>query len=141
MSIASMLCLPGLVPVFTKSKQKMYFEVQPSFLRTIRSVPFTIVHCVKTGAIYQFFCDGHNLSVSVWVLNHHGFLSILDLLHEGYKLCFSADWALHPLVDFINVLACESSVLGMEMSEQSKKRYSCIRRVFFLECAIVHFQN
>ena len=127
-----MLCLPGLVPVFTKSTWKMYFEVHPRFLRIIRSVPFTTVHCVKTGAFYQVFCDVHNLAVSVWVLKRHGFLSILDLLHKGFKFCFSTDWALHPLVNFINVLACESSVIGMEMSEQSKTRYSCIRRVFLL---------
>ena len=128
-------------PGFHEKNAKMYFEVHPSFLCIIRSVPFTTVHCVKTGALYQVLCTGHNLGVSVWVLKRHGFLFILDLLHEGFKLCFSADWALHPLVDLINVLACESSVLGMEMSEQSKTRYSCIRRLFFLVCAIVHFRN
>ena len=136
-----MLCLPGLVPVFTERPRKIYFEVHPSFLRIICSVPFTAVHCVKTGALYQDFCDGHNLGVSVGVLKRHGFLSILDLLHEGFEFCFSADWSLHLLVNFINVLACESSVLGVEMSEQSKTRYSCIRRVLFLECAIVHLRN
>ena len=119
----------------------MYFEVHPSFLRIIRSVPFRTFHCVKTGALYQVFGDGHNLGVSVWVLKRHGFLSILDLLHECFELCFSADWALHSLANFIKVLACDYSVLGMEMSDQSKTRYSCIRRVFFLECAIVHFRN
>ena len=123
-SIASMLCLPGLVPVFTKSTRKMNFEVHPSFLRIIRSVPFMTVHCVKTGSLYQVFCNGQNLGVSVWVLKRHGFLSILDLLHEGFKFCFSSDWALHPLVNFINVLACESSVLGMEIIEQSKTSHS-----------------
>ena len=136
-----MLCLPGMVPVFTKRTRKMYFEVHPSFLRIIRSVPFVAVHRVKTGAFYQVFGDSHNLGVSVWVLKRHGFLSVLDLLHEGFKLCFSADWALHPLVDVINVLACESSVFTLEVSEQSKICYSCIRRVFFLECARVHFWN
>ena len=136
-----MLCLPGLVPVFLERTQKMYFEFHPSFLRIIRSDLFTTVHCVETGAFYQVFCDGHNLGVSVWVLKRDGFLSILDFLHKGFEFCFSADWDLHPLVNVINVLACESSVLAMETSKQSKARYSCIRRVFFLECAIVHFRN
>ena len=136
-----MLYLPGLVPVFTKRTRKMYFEVHPSFLGMIHSVPFAAVHRVKTGAFYQVFGDGHNLGVSVWVLKLHGFLYVTDLLHEGFELCFSSDWALHPLVDVINVLACESSVFTMEVSEQSKKCYSCICRVFFLECAIVHFWN
>ena len=123
-----MLCLPGLVLFFTKSTQKMYFEVHPSFLHIIRSDPFATVHCVKTGAFYQVFCDGHNMGVSVWVLKRDGFLSILDLLHKGFELCFSADWYLHSLVDVINVLACEYSILGIEMSEQSKTHYSCICR-------------
>ena len=81
-----MLCLPGLVPVFSKRPQKMYFEVHPSFLRIIRSVPFTAVHHVKTGAFYQVFGNGHNLGVSVGVLKGYGFLSVLYLLHEGFKL-------------------------------------------------------
>ena len=98
-----MLCLPVLVPVFTKRLRKMYFEVHLSFLRIICSVPFMAVHRVKTGAFYQVFCDGHNLGVSVWVLKRHDFLSILDLLHEGFELCFFADWALYSLVDFINI--------------------------------------
>ena len=136
-----MLCLPGLVPVFTKRTQKKYFEVHPSLLHIIRSVPFAAVHRVKTGALYQVFGDGHNLGVSVWVLKRHSFLSVLDLLHEVFELCFSADWSLRPLVDVINILACESSVFAMEVSEKSKTCYSCIRRVFFLECAIVHFWN
>ena len=136
-----MLCLPGLVPVFTKSTQKMYFEVHPSFLCIICSVPFVVVHRFKTSSLYQVFCDGHNLGISVWVLKRHGLLSVLDLLHEGLEFCFSDDWALHPLVDFINVLACESSVFAVEVSDQSKTCYSCIRHIFFLECAIVHFWN
>ena len=136
-----MLCLPGLVLVFTKRLGKIYFEVHPSFLRIIRSVPFTAFHRVKISAFYQVFGDGKNLGVSVWVLKGHGFLSVLDLLHEGFEFCFYADWALHSLVDVINVLACESPVFAMEASKQSKTCYSCIGRVFFLECAIVHFRN
>ena len=128
-------------PGFHEKHAKMYFEVHPSFLRIIRSIPFTTVHCVKTSALYQVFCDGHNLGVSVWVLKRHGFFSVLYLLHEGFEFCFSADWDLHPLVNFINVLSCASSVLGMYMSEQSHTCYSCIRLVFFLGCAIVHFRN
>ena len=84
----------------------MYFEVHPSFLRIIRSVPFAAVHRVKTGAFCQVIGDGYNLGVSVGVLKGHGFLSVLDLLHRGFEFCFSADWALHSLVDLINVLAC-----------------------------------
>ena len=136
-----MLCLPGLVPVFMERTRKMYFEVHPSFLLIVRSVPFTAVHRVKTGAFYQVFGNGYNLSVSVGVLKGHGFLSFLDLLHKGFEFCFSADLALHSLVNFINVLACESPVFAMEMSKQSKTYYSCIRRIFFLECEIVYFQN
>ena len=70
----------------------MYFEVHLSFLRIIRSVPFMAVHRVKTGAFHQVFGDGYNLGVSVGVLKGHGFLSVLDLLHEGFEFCFSADW-------------------------------------------------
>ena len=112
-----MLCLPELVPVFSKRPQKMYFEVHPSFLRIICSVPFTVVYCVKTSALYQVFGDGHNLYVSVGVLKGHGFLSILDLLHKGFKFCLSADLALHLLVDFIYVLDCESPVFAVEASK------------------------
>ena len=83
----------------------------------------------------------HNLDVSVGVLKGHGFLSVLYLLHEGFKLCFSADLALHLLVNFIYVLACESPVFDVEVSKQSKAYYSCVCRVFFLECAIVHFRH
>ena len=89
-------------------------------------------HFVKTGAFYQFFGDGYNLGVSVGVLKGHGFLSVINFLHEGFELFFYADWALHSLVDFINVLACESPVFAMEVSKQSKTCYSCISRVFFL---------
>ena len=110
----------------------MYFELYRNLLRIICSVPFTAVHCIKTGAFYQVFGDGYNLGVSVGVLKGHGFLSVLDFLHEGFEFCFSADWDLHSLVDIINVLACESPVFSMEVSKQSKTCYSCIRRVFFL---------
>ena len=113
MSIARMLCLPGMVPVFSKCPQKMLFEVHPSFLRLFRSVPFSAVHRVKTSAFYQVFGDDHNLDVYVWVLKGHGFLSVLDLLHEIFELCFSADLALHSLVDFIYVLACESHLFAV----------------------------
>ena len=110
----------------------MYFEVYPSFLRIIFSVPFTAVHRVKTGAFYQVLGDGYNLGVSVGVLKGHGFLSVLDFFHEGFGLCFSADWAIHSLVDLINVLACESPVFTVELSNQSKTCYSYVRFVFFL---------
>ena len=60
------------------------------------------------------------MCVGVWILERHGLLSILDLLHEGFESCFSADWDFHPLVDVINVVACESSVLAMYMCEQSE---------------------
>ena len=84
------------------------------------------------GIVYQVFCDSNNLCVGVWVLYLHGLLSILNLLHEGFKFCFSADRKCYPLVNVINFVARESSVLAMYMSDQSKTRYSCIRRVFFL---------
>ena len=48
-------------------------------------------------------------------MKRHGFLSILDLLHEGFELCFSADWDLISLVDVINVLDFEFSVLALDM--------------------------
>ena len=99
------------------------------------------VNVVKTSDLFQVFGDGHNLDVCVGVLKGHGFLSVLDLLHEGLELCFSADLALHSLVDFIYVLACESLVLTVEVSKKSKACYSCICRVFFLECGIVHFRH
>ena len=119
-----MLCLPRLVSVFTKRTRKMYFEVHPSFLRIIRSVPFAAVHRLRTVAFYQVFGDGHNLGVSVWVLKCHGFLSVLGLLHKGFGFCFSDDWDLHPLVGVINFLACESSVFAMNVSDQSNTCYS-----------------
>ena len=136
-----MLFLPGLVPVFLKRPRKMYFEVNPSFLRHIRSVPFIAVHCVKTSAFYQVFGDGHNLDVSVGVFKGHDFLSVLDLLNEGFELFVSADWDFHSLVNFIYVLTGEFPVFAVEVSKQSKACYSCIYCVFLLECAIVHFQN
>ena len=110
----------------------MYFDFFPIFLRVICSVPFTALHCVKTDAFYQVFGDGYNLGVSVGVLKGHGFLSVLYLLHEGFGLCFSADWDLHSLVDVINVLACESPVFDVEVSKQIKTCYSYICCVFFL---------
>ena len=64
------------------------------------------------------------MDVSVGVLKGHGFLSVLDFLHEGFELCVSADWVLHSLVDFIYVLACESPVFSVEVSKQSKACYS-----------------
>ena len=60
------------------------------------------------------------MGVSVGVLKGHGFLSVLGFLHKGFELCFSNDWALHSLVDFINVLACESPVFAVEVSNKSK---------------------
>ena len=141
MSISCMLCLPGLVPVLSKRSQKMWFEVHPSFLRLVCSVPFTAVHHVKTSAFYQVFGDGHNLDVCIGVLKGHGFLSVLNLLHESFKLYVSADLALHSLVDFVYVLACEAPVFAVEVSKHSKACYSCVCRVFFIECAIVHFRN
>ena len=131
MFIARMFFLPGLVPFFTKCLWKMYFEVHPSFMRIIRSIPCTAVHRVKTGSFYQVFGDGYNLSVCVGVFKGHGFLSVLDFLHEGFELFFSADWALHSLVYFMNFLACESPIFAMEVSNQSKTCYSWICRVFF----------
>ena len=119
----------------------MYFELHPSFLRIICSVPFTAVHRVKTSALYQVFGDGHNLDVSVGVLKGHGFLSVLNLLHDGFEFFVSSDWAFHSLVNFIYVLAGESPVFAVEVSKQSKACYSCICCVFFLECAIVHFRH
>ena len=70
-----MLSLPRLVPVFSKRPQKMWFEVHPSFLRLVCSVPFTAVHRVETGAFYQVFGDGHNLDVYVGVLKGRVFLA------------------------------------------------------------------
>ena len=93
----------------------MYFGVHPSFLRLVRSVPFTAVHRVKTSAFYQVFGYGHNLDVCVGVFKGHGFLSVLDLLHEGFEFCLSADLALHSLVDFIYVLDCESPVFAVKV--------------------------
>ena len=111
-----MLSLPGLVSVFSKRPQKMYFEVHPSFLRLVRSVPFTAVHRVKTGALYQVFGDGHNLDVCVVVLKVHGFLSVLNLLDKSFEFCVSADLALHSLFDSVYVFACESPVFAVEVS-------------------------
>ena len=110
----------------------MYFELYPSFLRIICSVPFTAVHYIKTGAFYQVFGDGYNLGVIVGVLKGHGFLSVLGLLHKGFEFCFSADGV------FIRLSVSSMSWLvslpysHLEASKQSKTCYSCIRSMFFL---------
>ena len=96
---------------------------------------------MKTSAFYQVFGNGQNLDVSVGVLKGHGFLSVLNLLHESFKLCVSADLALHSLVDFIDVFACESPVFAVKLSKQSEACYSFVCRVFFLECSIVQFRH
>ena len=80
--------------------------------------------------------------VTIWmsvygVLKYHGFLSVLNLLDKSFEFCVSADLVLHSLVNFIYVLACESSVFAVEVSKQSEACYSCVCRVFFLECAIM----
>ena len=141
MSITRMLSFPGLVPVLSKRPQKMQFEVHPSFLGLFRYFPFTAVHRVKTGAFYQVLGDDHNLDVCVRVLKGHGFLSFLNLLDKRSKLCVSADLALHSLVNIIYFLACESPVFAAEVSKQSESCYSCVCRVFFLECAIIHIRH
>ena len=66
------------------------------------------------------------MDVCVGVLKGHGFLSVLDLLHEGFKFCFSADLDLHSLVGFVYVLAGESPLFRVEVSKQSKAWYSCV---------------
>ena len=111
-----MLSLSRLVPVFPECPQKMYFEVHPSFLRLVRSVPFTAVHRVKTGALYQDFGDGHNLDVYIEVLKGYGFLSVLNLLEKSFKFCVSANLALHSLVNIVDVLAGESPVFAVKVS-------------------------
>ena len=63
----------------------------------------------------RFFGDGHNLNVCVEVLKGHGFLYVLNLLGKSFELCVSADLALHSLVDFVYVLACESPVFAVEV--------------------------
>ena len=111
-----MLSLPGLVPFFSKRPRKMYFEVHPNFLRLICSVTFTAGHRVKASALYQVFGNGHNLDVCVRVLKGHGFLSVLNLLYKSFELCVSADLALHSLVNFVYILACESPLFAVEVS-------------------------
>ena len=81
-----------------------------------RSVPFTAVHRVKTGAFYQVFGDGHNLDVCVGVLKGHSFLSVLDLLEKIFELCVSSNLALHSLVNIVYFLAGESPVFAVEVS-------------------------
>ena len=111
-----MLSLSRLVPVFPECPRKMYFEVHPSFLRLVRSVPFMSVHCVKTGAFYQVFGDGQNLDVCKGVLKGHGFLSLLIFLDKSFKFCVSANLALHSLVNLVYVLVGESPVFAVEVS-------------------------
>ena len=89
----------------------------------------------------RFFGDGHNLDDFAGVLKGHGFPSVLNLLDKSFEFCVSADLALHLLVNFIYVLACESPVFAAEVSKQSESCYSCVCRVFFLECAIIHFRH
>ena len=57
-----------------------------------------------------------NLDVCVGVLKGHGFLSVLNLLDKSFELCVSANLALHSLVDFVSILACESTVFAVEAS-------------------------
>ena len=38
------------------------------------------------------------------------------VLEKNFELCVSADLALHSLVDFVYVLACESPVFAAEVS-------------------------
>ena len=94
----------------------MHFEVHPSFLFLVRSVPFTAVYRVKTDAFYQVFGNGHNLDVCIGVLKGYGFLSVLNLLDKGFKLCVSANLALHSLVNIIYVLADESPIFAVKVS-------------------------
>ena len=105
------------------------------------SVPFTAVNRVKTSALYQVFGDGRHLDVCVGVLKGHSFLSVLNYLDKSFEFCVSTDLALHSLVDFIYVLACESPVFAVEVSKQSEACYSCVYRAFLLECAIIHFRH
>ena len=116
MSITCTLSLSRLVPVFPEFPLKMYFEVHPSFMRLVRSVPFTAVHRVKTDAFYQVFGNGHNLDVCIGVLKGYGFLSILNLLEKSFQLCVSANLALHSLVNIVYVLAGESPVFAVKVS-------------------------
>ena len=94
----------------------MYFEVHPSFLRLVRSVPFTEVHCVKTGAFYKVFGNGYNLDVCIGVLKGHGFLSVLNLLDKSFEFCVSTSLDLYSLVNIVYVLAGESPVFAVEVS-------------------------
>ena len=94
----------------------MYFEVHPSFLRLVRSVPFTEVHRVKTGAFYLVFGDSHNLDYCIGGLKGYGFLSVLNLLDKSFEFCVSANLALHSLVNIVYVLAGESPVFAVEVS-------------------------
>ena len=93
----------------------MHFEVHPSFLRLVCSVPFTAVHRVKTGAFYQAFGDGHNLDVCIGVLKGYGFLSVLNLLEKSFELCVSTNLDLHSLVNIVHVLAVESPVFAVKV--------------------------
>ena len=94
----------------------MYFEVHPSFLCLVRSVRFTAVHRVKTGAFYQVFGDGHNLDVCVGVLKGHSFLSVLNLLDKSFEFCVSDNLALYSIFNIVYVLASESPVFSVKVS-------------------------
>ena len=82
----------------------------------MHSIPFTAVHRVKTGALYQVFGNGHNLDVCVGFLKGHGFLSVLNLLDKSFELCVSANLDLHSLVNIVCVLAGESLIFTVEVS-------------------------
>ena len=114
-----MLSLSGLVPVLSKRPRKVQFEVHPSFLRLVCSVPFTEFHHVKTGAFYQVFGNGHNLDVCIGVLKDYSFLSVLNLSDKSFELCVSANLDLHLLVNIVYVLAGESSIFTVKVSSQS----------------------
>ena len=94
----------------------MYFEVHPSFLRLVRSVPFTAFHRVKTGVFYQVFGNGHNLDFCIGVLKGYGFLSVLNMLYKSFEFCVSANLALHSLVNIVYVLAGESPIFAVKVS-------------------------
>ena len=114
------------------------------FTQVFAHYPFCSIHVspfCKNRCFLSSFWQWSQFGCLEGVLKGHSVLSVLNLLHEGFKLCFSADWALHSFVDFIYVLACESPVFTVEVSKQSKACYSCICHVFFLEYGIVHFQN
>ena len=111
-----MLSLSRLVPVFPECPRKMYFEVHPSFMILVRSVPFTAVNRVKTGAFYSVFGNGRNLNVCIGFLKDYGFLFVLNLLDKSFEFCVSANLDLYLLVNIIYVLDGESPVFAVKMS-------------------------